>query len=60
MALLAIARAIAFKSLTFRSNVELVAFAGEEQGLIGSKAYSRKFAHPRVYLSGCYLIFVGC
>jgi hypothetical protein len=34
MALLGIARTILRKGLTFRSNVELVAFAGEEQGKI--------------------------
>ncbi|KAG1744383.1 hypothetical protein EDB19DRAFT_1827008 [Suillus lakei] len=42
VALLGIARAIAHSGLTFRSNVELVAFAGEEQGLYGSKAYARE------------------
>ncbi|KZP30099.1 Zn-dependent exopeptidase [Athelia psychrophila] len=42
MALLGIARAIYRKGVTFRSNVELVAFAGEEQGLLGSKAYARE------------------
>lgn len=41
MALLGIARAIKRKGITFRSNVELVTFAGEEQGLLGSKAYAR-------------------
>ena len=39
--LLAIARAIKSNGVTFKSNVELVAFAGEEQGLLGSKAYAR-------------------
>ncbi|KIM77425.1 hypothetical protein PILCRDRAFT_825388 [Piloderma croceum F 1598] len=42
VALMGIARTILHKGLTFRSNVELVAFAGEEQGLLGSKAYSRE------------------
>ncbi|KAH7924339.1 Zn-dependent exopeptidase [Leucogyrophana mollusca] len=42
IALLNIARAIAKTGITFRSNVELVAFAGEEQGLLGSKAYARE------------------
>ncbi|KZT26424.1 Zn-dependent exopeptidase [Neolentinus lepideus HHB14362 ss-1] len=42
VALLAIARTIKRKGITFRSNVELVAFAGEEQGLLGSKAYTRE------------------
>jgi Zn-dependent M28 family amino/carboxypeptidase len=41
VSLLAIARTIGRKGLSFRSNVELVAFAGEEQGLIGSRAYAR-------------------
>lgn len=38
--LLAIARAIERKSVKFGVNVELVAFAGEEQGLLGSLAYA--------------------
>jgi Zn-dependent M28 family amino/carboxypeptidase len=42
IALLGIARAVASTGLKFRSNVELVAFAGEEQGLYGSKAYARE------------------
>jgi hypothetical protein len=42
MAILAIARTIARKGITFPSNVQLAAFAGEEQGLIGSNAYARK------------------
>ncbi|KAG0707243.1 hypothetical protein DFH29DRAFT_1066453 [Suillus ampliporus] len=42
IALLGIARAIANTGVKFRSNVELVAFAGEEQGLYGSKAYARE------------------
>ncbi len=39
-ALLAIARTIARKGVTFHHSVELVAFAGEEQGLLGSRAYA--------------------
>ncbi|KAG8939111.1 hypothetical protein FRC03_006551, partial [Tulasnella sp. 419] len=35
--LLAIARVIGQKNITFHHNFELVAFAGEEQGLLGSK-----------------------
>ncbi|OAX32995.1 Zn-dependent exopeptidase, partial [Rhizopogon vinicolor AM-OR11-026] len=42
IALLGIAHAIASTGIKFRSNVELVAFAGEEQGLYGSKAYARE------------------
>ncbi|KAG6885609.1 hypothetical protein C0993_012356 [Termitomyces sp. T159_Od127] len=45
-ALLSIAKTIKRKGIRFLSNVELVAFAGEEQGLLGSKAYSRKFILP--------------
>ncbi|KAG8731852.1 hypothetical protein FRC12_019527 [Ceratobasidium sp. 428] len=37
---LAIAQAIADNKLSFKSNVELVTFAGEEQGLLGSRAYA--------------------
>ncbi|KAG6832175.1 hypothetical protein H0H92_004906 [Tricholoma furcatifolium] len=42
VALLSIARTIKRKGIKFHSNVELVAFAGEEQGLLGSKAYARE------------------
>ncbi|KAJ7631753.1 hypothetical protein B0H17DRAFT_1217765 [Mycena rosella] len=42
IAILAIARTIARKGIKFHSNVQLVAFAGEEQGLLGSKAYANK------------------
>ncbi|KAI9442520.1 Zn-dependent exopeptidase [Lactarius indigo] len=38
--LLSIARTIKRLGVTFRSNVELVAFAGEEQGLYGSRYYA--------------------
>ncbi|CUA77806.1 bacterial leucyl aminopeptidase [Rhizoctonia solani] len=37
---LAIAQAIGENKISFKSNVELVAFAGEEQGLLGSRAYA--------------------
>ncbi|KAI6102859.1 Zn-dependent exopeptidase [Pisolithus sp. B1] len=37
ISILNIARRIKQTGITFRSNVELVAFAGEEQGLLGSK-----------------------
>ena len=36
-----IACAIDKSDITFKSNVELSLFAGEEQGLLGSKAYAR-------------------
>ncbi|KAI0051251.1 Zn-dependent exopeptidase [Auriscalpium vulgare] len=39
--ILAIARTIKRLGLTFRSNVEIVAFAGEEQGLYGSRYYAQ-------------------
>jgi Zn-dependent M28 family amino/carboxypeptidase len=38
--LLAIARTMKRLGIKFRSNVELVAFAGEEQGLVGSRHYA--------------------
>jgi Zn-dependent M28 family amino/carboxypeptidase len=41
---LAIAKAISDNKLSFKSNVELVTFAGEEQGLLGSRAYAGEFA----------------
>ncbi|KAH7345710.1 Zn-dependent exopeptidase [Rhizoctonia solani] len=37
---LAIAQAISDNKIQFNTNVELVAFAGEEQGLLGSRAYA--------------------
>ncbi|KAG8946756.1 hypothetical protein FRC04_011412 [Tulasnella sp. 424] len=37
---LAIARLIKEKKITFKNRVELVLFAGEEQGLVGSRAYA--------------------
>lgn len=40
--LLSIARAIGRLGITFKKNVQLVTFAGEEQGLLGSRAYARK------------------
>jgi Zn-dependent M28 family amino/carboxypeptidase len=58
MALLGIARTIKLEGLTFRSNVELVAFAGEEQGLLGSKAYSRKSTVLCIYIR-CSSFFAG-
>ncbi|KDQ54540.1 hypothetical protein JAAARDRAFT_38214 [Jaapia argillacea MUCL 33604] len=50
-ALLAIARTIKRKGLTFRSNVELAAFAGEEQGLLGSRAYAREMKEAKTNLT---------
>lgn len=41
-AVLAIARTIARKGISFKKNVQLCLFAGEEQGLLGSRAYARK------------------
>ncbi|TBU22152.1 Zn-dependent exopeptidase [Dichomitus squalens] len=40
-ALVGIARAIARRGVVFRKNVQLVAFAGEEQGMVGSRVYAR-------------------
>lgn len=44
VALLAIARTIKRTGLTFQKNVQLCAFAGEEQGLLGSRAYASQSA----------------
>ncbi|KAI0744832.1 Zn-dependent exopeptidase [Earliella scabrosa] len=41
-ALLGIARVIARKGIKFRKNVQLCAFAGEEQGLYGSRYYAQE------------------
>lgn len=41
-ALLGIARVISQKGIKFRKNVQLCAFAGEEQGLYGSRYYARE------------------
>ena len=51
-ALVAIARAIARRGVGFRKHVQLVAFAGEEQGMVGSRAYARTFLSfsPRLRL----------
>lgn len=42
ISLLSIARTIASRKVKFHTNVELVAFAGEEQGLVGSRAYAHE------------------
>lgn len=42
ISVLGIARTIARRGITFRKNVELCLFAGEEQGLYGSRAYARE------------------
>jgi Zn-dependent M28 family amino/carboxypeptidase len=47
--LLAIARTIKRLGIKFRSNVELVVFAGEEQGLLGSRHYARTSVVLRVF-----------
>jgi Zn-dependent M28 family amino/carboxypeptidase len=47
--LLGIARTIKRLGIKFRSNVELVAFAGEEQGLYGSRHYARTCVVLRVF-----------
>ncbi|TEB35761.1 Zn-dependent exopeptidase [Coprinellus micaceus] len=39
--ILSIARTIARKRIKFHANVELCTFAGEEQGLLGSRAYAK-------------------
>jgi len=39
---LAIARVIKEKRVAFKNHLELVLFAGEEQGLVGSRAYSHE------------------
>ncbi|KAL0580744.1 hypothetical protein V5O48_001302 [Marasmius crinis-equi] len=51
IALLGIARAIANSGVKFRTNVELVAFAGEEQGLLGSRAYARELREANANLT---------
>lgn len=42
VSILSIARAISKRGVRFHSNVQLVAFAGEEQGMLGSRAYASK------------------
>ncbi|KXN92317.1 Leucine aminopeptidase 1 [Leucoagaricus sp. SymC.cos] len=44
---LAIAKVIERKRLKFHTNVELIAFGGEEQGRLGSIAYARKLRNER-------------
>lgn len=43
-ALVGIARAIARSGVVFRKHVQLIAFAGEEQGMVGSRVYVREFS----------------
>ena len=43
-AIINIAHAIGRTGINFKSNVELVLFAGEEQGLLGSRAYASKIS----------------
>ena len=50
VSLLSIARAISKNDIQFHSNVELVAFAGEEQGLLGSRAYASKATIASLHL----------
>lgn len=54
--LLAIARTIKRLGIKFRSNVELVAFAGEEQGLLGSQHYARTSVVLHVFRILTYII----
>ena len=42
--ILVISRVIAEKHLKFHTNVELIAFGGEEQGRPGSIAYAREYS----------------
>ncbi|EJT99307.1 Zn-dependent exopeptidase [Dacryopinax primogenitus] len=49
--LLSIAHAIQEKGVVFQRPVELVAFAGEEQGLFGSKAYARELKSKNVSIA---------
>ena len=49
VALLSIARTIARTGVTFKKNVQLCAFAGEEQGLVGSRAYARAFITSQIW-----------
>ncbi|KAF8204559.1 hypothetical protein BJ912DRAFT_938684 [Pholiota molesta] len=48
---LSIARTIGRKGVKFHSNVELAFFAGEEQGLLGSKAYARELRNAGANLT---------
>ncbi|KAF8806339.1 Zn-dependent exopeptidase [Phlegmacium glaucopus] len=48
--ILSIARTIARKKVLFQRNVELALFAGEEQGLFGSKAYARELREANASL----------
>lgn len=51
LSILGIARIIKNKGIRFTSNVELVAFAGEEQGLLGSRAYASMSASSIIMAS---------
>ena len=43
VAIIAIARAIARNGISFNANLEFIFFGGEEQGLLGSRAYSGEY-----------------
>ncbi|KAI0370927.1 Zn-dependent exopeptidase [Pilatotrama ljubarskyi] len=47
-ALLAIAHAIARRGVVFKANVMLCAFAGEERGMVGSRAFARELREQGV------------
>lgn len=51
VSILGIARTIARRRVQFESNVQLCLFAGEEQGLLGSRAYAREFLGVWFHLS---------
>jgi Zn-dependent M28 family amino/carboxypeptidase len=48
---LAIARTIGRKDVKFHSNIELVFFAGEEQGLVGSRVYAHELSEAGANLT---------
>ncbi|KAI0772469.1 Zn-dependent exopeptidase [Trametes elegans] len=50
-ALLGIARTISRKDVRFRKNIQIVAFAGEEQGLYGSRYYAQELREKNANLT---------
>lgn len=55
--LLGIARTIGRKGIKFRKNVQIAAFAGEEQGLYGSQYYASEYMRR---LFGVLMANVSC
>lgn len=59
ISLLAIARAISRQRVKFHGNLEIIAFSGEEQGEVGSKAYARQYLSYFLMLQSMINFYLG-